>query len=120
MWSKCLNANVKPLKMNTNRICAVKLETAQLSIVIACVYFPNDNYSNTYATDELLFELSQLDALLTDSVYQHVLIGGDFNTDFGRNNAQSLQVTQFMERWGLLAVRMGKSSFLSKAYIFIL
>ena len=82
MWSKSLKADVKRLTLNSKRVCAISLKTPEACIVLACVYLPCDNYSNNNASDELLFELSQLDALLTDSIYQHVIIGGDFNTNF--------------------------------------
>ena len=101
LWNKSLNADVKPLKTNSKRICAVKLNTAEISIIIICVYLPCDNYSNTNASDELLFELSQIEALLNDSVYQHILLGGDFNSDLSRNNVQTKSIVDFLNKWSL-------------------
>jgi hypothetical protein len=62
------------------------------------VYFPTDNFSCNVSND-LCDTIDALETFIYSlNDVDLVLIGGDMNTDFSRNNAQSSYVKDFCER----------------------
>ena len=67
-------------------------------MLVLNVYLPVDPRMATYTTEEYEECIAVLDHVLETCSHDMVLIGGDFNTDPVGNNAQSVSLTDFLER----------------------
>ncbi len=94
---KTLGMQLQRIACNSNRISVCKgVLPRGTSVLLCCVYLPCDSGNVTTVSDEFLYEISIVESLLYSEVFDHVLIGGDFNTDFGRVNAQTNCLKQLM------------------------
>ena len=42
LWKECINCKIRPVKCNSNRLCAILVEQVDLSMLIFNVYMPTD------------------------------------------------------------------------------
>ena len=64
---------------------------------------PCDKQSN-HISDEYIEVINDLEYMLESDEHDEYLFMGDWNSDFNRNNTQSKELTNFLERNGLMAV----------------
>ncbi len=100
LWHNKFNYMVTPCKQFSNRCCAIKLNLGGMSCVLACVYFPTDNFSPT-ASEDLTNTIDELETFIFSLNADCILLGGDFNTDFSRSNGQTNVVSDFCKRVNL-------------------
>jgi hypothetical protein len=87
LWRSSLACDVSPIDTGSKQVCAVIVKTADICMLICNVYMPTDTKHcnvNLLNFDETL-ESCRL--LATSNNIEHVIIGGDFNTDFSRANS---------------------------------
>ena len=103
LWNKSLSfcvKRIKPLPYH-RRLCAVKLTINDADILICNAYMPNDNYSSNNVSNEFSIICDQIEMLLNNANAKFVIIGGDLNVDFRRNNAHSKWIHDMISRHGL-------------------
>jgi len=90
-----------PVKVDTcsRRICAILLEAKDVRLLCVCVYLPYEKANEN--TDEFLFQMSVIDSIISQFPDCHVIVGGDFNTDFSRQSFQSRVLKDFCVRSNL-------------------
>ena len=94
---------MKPIVLSSRQICAVECVHNGRNVVIASVYMPCDKQSN-HISDEKIEVINDLEYMLESDEHDEHLFMGDWNSDFNRNNTQSKELTNFLERNGLMAV----------------
>lgn len=101
LWNRSLTHKVTPVDCPaSNRMCAVIVQISDLSILLCNVYMPVDS---TGATEEYKDILCQVAAISSSRGIDHIVLGGDFNTDPERHDsAQTRALTQFMNSEGLV------------------
>lgn len=89
LWKPTLNAVVKPVKFSSKRLCGVtlKIESCQTQIFLCNVYMPIDTKSDNENRIEFNNILQEILTISRRIDVTDVLIGGDLNTDFSRNNS---------------------------------
>ena len=103
-WNKTLAHQVKPIETKCDQITGVLLTLSDNSIVLIInVYLPVDNRSMCQLSDIYEQCIGELECVLNELEYHHVVIGGNYNTDFSRHNAQSGYLNNFIERNNMLS-----------------
>ena len=96
LWHKNLALTITSISTTSNRICAVNVKYEQIRFILITVYMPNDdNSDSSYSMYGDV--LSEISSIIRD--YEHdIVIGGDFNVDFSRNNSNNFNLLkQFLE-----------------------
>ena len=86
---------VSPYKQFSQRCCAIRVIN-DVAYAFICVYFPTDNFTDN-PSQELIDTLDSLELFILSLDVDHVIIGGDLNTDFARLNDQPHFVSEFCE-----------------------
>ena len=97
VWHSRLNHTVSIYNHFSTRCCAVCVTLGRFKFALICVYFPTDNFSNS-PSEELLDTIDCLETFIYSLDVDGIILGGDLNTDFLRDNAQSRCVSAFCER----------------------
>ena len=93
-WS----AKVHPMSMQSNRVCAVRIEFNGTMMLVFNVYMPCDVAVGTYDVEyeAILSEIASMCELHPSDC---VIIGGDFNTSFQRGQScHTIALKRFMEQ----------------------
>ena len=104
LWRRSLTGNIRNIHVNCYRIDAILLTHDGSVTLIVNVYLPVDNRQMQHVSPEFSECIDALEIVINEHSYHHVIIGGDFNTDFSRNNAQSKYLKHFLERNALMNV----------------
>ena len=97
LWHKSLNNKITVLITGNKRICAISVNISdKQSVLIITVYMPCDNRSHS-PDEEFIDVLNNVEQLLIQSSCNCVILCGDMNTSFTRNNFHSTYLSQFME-----------------------
>lgn len=102
LFRKRLCNSVNAVKFESRRVCGFTVNMLSRIYLLICVYLPVDLQSNHAIDVEYEQVLNEIEGILNASLYDDVVLCGDFNTDFGRNNIQSLTLNQFIERNDLM------------------
>ena len=98
LWSTGLTCAVEPLKCRSRRLCAVKVTLEDLVLILYSVYMPCDtdiDAANAAEFEEVLREISDFAHSLD---IDHIICGGDFNTDAGRERSlHTVSLRRFVE-----------------------
>ena len=84
LWKSSLSCKVTPVDCCSPRICAVLVELSQFSLLIVNFYMPVDTCHDRVNDSDFRGVLSEASALAIKCGVDHVIYGGDFNTDFSR------------------------------------
>ena len=95
--------NIKPITQASKRVCAVECNYNNMHIIVVSFYMPCDTQYN-YICEEYLDVLNELKLLLYKDDYDEILLTGDWNTDFNRNNMQSKELLNFVNRSKLFVI----------------
>ena len=102
-WSSSLNHVIKPLvNYKHRRVVCIELNATPFSIILASVYMP---YLNTSKQEECITDtldaISMLESIATDHPNHHLIVGGDFNTEFNGNSPFDRLWREFVEKHNL-------------------
>ena len=99
LWRKSLDAVVSVIKCDNRRLSAIKLSlSAHFVVLIICLYLPCDNQRIINEHEEFTDVLNDLELLLQCQAHDALILCGDFNTSFDRNNSHTRSLTNFMQR----------------------
>lgn len=83
--------------ITSNRLCAITLNCENGGLLIINGYFPVDTQSKTQVSDTMMDTMDAIDQVLQRFPNHEVIIAGDLNADFCRNNAQDNFIKLFTE-----------------------
>ncbi len=87
---KTLCMQLQRINSNSNIVAVCKCTSNNgVVVLLCCAYLPCDPGSTINVSDEFLYEISILDSILSSEVFDHVIIGGDLNTNFAHATAQT-------------------------------
>ena len=91
IWKNNLALSITPIKTINPRLCAVMVKSNNLNIIMCNLYLPCDD--NTDVNFELYGE-TLYDLINIIDTYRgfDLIIGGDLNTDFNRNESRNLDL----------------------------
>jgi len=99
LYGKSIAKYVKHVPIQHNRVTGntLRVNSGMLLLVI-CVYLPCDNYSCTVVNAEYEHIINVIECTINSTICDAVIICGDFNTSFDRDNRQTRCLTEFMVR----------------------
>jgi exonuclease III len=103
LWHKKLATSVVKVKdCGSNRLCAVKLKCKQRDVLLVSCYMPNDNNHKTHVSDDFLKETDALECLISRFNDCSIIVGGDMNLDYKRQNAHDLYFSRLLTQCDML------------------
>ena len=97
IWKNQFDKYIEIIPSESKRVCAILIELEQVKCVIVNVYMPCDpRTQNIERVPEFVEVLQAIDSCIVSSGADHVILAGDFNTDFSRNNAHSKLLSNFV------------------------
>ena len=87
LYRRSLSCTFTPIASKSRRVCAIMMQlNAHTRILLICIYMPCDT-SNDHSNLQTFMEvLSEMEYIMDTTDYDHVIVGGDFNTDFSRSS----------------------------------
>ena len=70
-------------------------------IILICVYKPSDNMQINDCSMAYEYTLNQIDMVIQAHPNSDIILCGDFNTSFQRNNAYTINLNEFLVRSNL-------------------
>ncbi len=93
-----LRNKAKDISPKSNRIQAISLETDEDNLMIINVYFPKDPKTKKYHLDSDLEDvLIAIENLIGSHQCDNIVIAGDLNTDYKRENGRVTRLKSFLE-----------------------
>ena len=89
LWHSDMCHRVTPIPWESSRFCAVLLQVEEVKFLIVCVYMPCDDWRDNGNVIEYNNILNEINILANSVDATYMCIGGDFNTDLGRNTPQT-------------------------------
>ena len=107
LWRSDLNADVKFIETSSRRICAIRMITTQLSLLLINVYMPYEG--DEHMTDAFADQLTVIEDIISRNRDCHVIVGGDFNVDLSRTWTHTAMLDSFCTNLNLnVALRHDK------------
>jgi exonuclease III len=91
VWEPTLACEITPIDSTLSRVCAVQVKSKDFDFILCNIYMPCDtvyDHVNIQEFNDVLDEVSRI-CHTCDS--NHIIIGGDFNTDLTRINSAHTQ-----------------------------
>ena len=99
LWKKSLSMSIKPISVECDRVHGALVTLADGSVILLLnVYLPVDLRHANRVNEDYELCIDAIETCLHEQNYNSVVIGGDMNTDFSRNNAQSQCLEHFLHR----------------------
>ena len=92
IWKNSIVCKVKPVNLESKRLCAVLVKFDDIDMLLFNVYMPCDSINLTEFDDVIL----DIERISTELNISNIVIGGDFNTDLARTKSvQSKHLLDF-------------------------
>ncbi len=85
-WKGSLNAKVIPVENDSQRVCAVTVEIQGTRILFVCTYIPCEDNRPNHSIVDFKIALNDIKTIFNSVNVQHVILGGDFNTNCRRSS----------------------------------
>ena len=102
MWNKNLTKYVSKVKCSNHRIQATKFSLPSGPLLVVNSYFPGDPRTENFDDTELLTLLTDIRLSVRESDCHNILLAGDLNCHFLRNNRFTNTVKNFLEDSSLI------------------
>ena len=89
VWHRNLALTFNPIVTNSPRICAVKMTSNNISIIVISVYMPTDEDVHFVTYGDVLDEIS---SIINSHDNFDIILGGDLNVDFSRIGSRNLDL----------------------------
>ena len=96
-----ISCYIKHIKLSHRRTCVISITIDNVSCLILSVYMPCDSYLVNNVNSEFVDCIDNIENVLNvlhSYDFNHIIITGDFNTSFSRDNAQSKCLSEFLVR----------------------
>ena len=87
LWRSSLACKITPVDCNIKRICAITVDLPHVKLLLINVYMPTDARYDRQNLSEFNDSLSEMCTLGERLGVDHIIIGGDLNTDFSRTQS---------------------------------
>ena len=103
LYKRTIKLPIYPINTSSDRICAAKIDTESVKILLISIYMPcTDNSTDSCSQyDDVLAELSAVIQIYDDF---NIIIGGDFNVDFNKINSNRNKLLNFLASESLINV----------------
>jgi len=99
LYEKSIAKYVETVSIQSNRVTGVTVcINSAMSVLVLCVYLPCDNYSQTVTNIEYEHIMNVIECTINATTCDAVIVCGDFNTSFERDNCQTRCLSEFMKR----------------------
>ena len=98
LYHKTISPFVKHISVNSQRICAISVMCHNHKLLLLNGYLPVDNWSKSHVSEDFLYECDIIEQIIDQHLDYQVIIGGDLNVDFNRNNAHDCYFKSLLER----------------------
>ena len=99
VWRSELKLKVTPIETASPRLCAVTMESDMVKLLVMSVYMPVDDPQKQVEFNDVIDDMN---SLINEYGEFDYIIGGDFNTDFIRNNERCRVLSQWSEDQGMV------------------
>jgi hypothetical protein len=99
LWRSNLAATINVISTNSKRVCAIRVSTDTIRLLIINVYMPYENAGDS--TTIFIDQLSVIAGVIDDNADCHVIVGGDFNVDLSRDWLHTGILRTFCDNTGL-------------------
>lgn len=99
LWRANIDARISLVEVNSKRMCAIRVERGTFKLLVVNVYMPHMGIE--HYLDVFQEELSTLDHVLCCNSDCHLVLCGDFNVDFDRNNIGYYVLSDFCRQFNL-------------------
>ena len=99
VWNNNIKHKISIINTNSNRLCCIVVHIDNdVSIILFNVYMPCDERTRGDNFNELCCILDDIRNICEQINTPYVIIGGDFNIDFGRSTHHSNELSYFIDR----------------------
>ena len=99
IWQKDLNAKITPVPFTSSRVCGVSVKMDTILLLLINVYMPVDTTYHQQNALEFGSILHEISSTANSLDIPHIIIGGDFNTDFSRmKSLHTKELSEFMRK----------------------
>ena len=103
VWKHNFDDVIEIIPSKSKRICAVAIGNEEIKYLIINVYMPCDTrVQNVANVPDFVEVLQEIDTITENSKANHVILCGDFNTDFSRNNAHSRLLRDYVSNSSMI------------------
>jgi len=82
LWCSDLYANVEVIDTNSRRICAIRLVSDSIRLLLVNVYIPYEG--NDGMNEEFADQLHLIENIISNNFDCHIIVSRDFNVDLSR------------------------------------
>jgi len=116
LWRSDISAEVKIIDTSSRRVCAIRMTTAQLRLLLISVYMPFEG--DDRKTDEFADQLSIIEGIISSNPDCHVVVGGDFNVDLSRTWTHTAMLESFCTNLNLIVALRHEKCHIDYSYQF--
>ena len=99
LWKKNINIKIKHVEVESKRICALKISLPDRDVLLINAYMPYDSPEKEIVYQETII---QIEEVCTMCNVDHIIIGGDLNTDLSRpHSLNTIMLNEFVQRESL-------------------
>ena len=82
-WRRNISLTAVPINVNTRQLCCLSLFDTDYNVLCINAYTPYE--PDDASSDDFVMQLSVINDFTERNADCHILLGGDFNVDFSRN-----------------------------------
>ena len=117
IYRRSLLPHITRLNTISKRFCSILLSDSKgVSTLIICVYLPFCD-GTSESCNEFLITLAELEGYIDRHKAHHLIIAGDFNVDFNRNNVSLQHLRNFMSVLNLVSADLPYSLAIQYTYM---
>ena len=114
LWQSNLFLSVTPIDVNSRRLCAARLCSESLKLVLINAYMPYEDSEDN--CDKFVDTLAIIEDVIQNNC--HVVLGGDFNVDFRRDWVHTVLLNDFCTEFSLMPIIRHTSCNIDYTYYF--